>query len=93
MANQVIKGDSTKEAFDENKLRKSIEGAGTDANLPADRISVVVNQVAGAVLELAAGKEEIATAELRDFILGKLDQVEPAMAAAWRKYKQEKSRT
>lgn len=92
MANQVIKRDGTKEAFDENKVRKSIEAAGMDANLPADRVSVVVNQVAGAALGFAAQKEEIMSSELAAFILTQLDQVEPALAAAWRKHDQEKGK-
>ena len=92
MANQVIKRDGTKEAFDENKVRKSIEAAGTDANLSADRASAIVNQVAGAVLGFAAPKEEIATSELAAFILAQLDQVEPAAAVVWRKHNAEKGK-
>jgi transcriptional regulator NrdR family protein len=92
MANQVIKRDGTKEAFDENKVRKSIEAAGRDANLPAERITAVVNQIAGVALGFAADKEEIATSELAAFILAQLDQVEPAAAAAWRKHDAEKGK-
>ncbi len=93
MANQVIKRDGTKEAFDESKIRKSIEAAGTDANLPADRLSAVVSQVAGAALGFAAQKEEIMSSELAAFTLAQLDQVEPAAAAAWRKHDAEKGKS
>ena len=92
MATQVIKRDGTKEVFDENKIRKSIEMAAKGTALAEDRIKAVVAQVVGLVLQFAAGKEEIASTEIRDFILTQLDQVEPAVAESWRKYNQEKGK-
>ena len=92
MVQQVIKRDGTKQAFDENKVRRSIEMAAREAGLAEDRVNAVVEQVAGAALQLAAGKEEIATAELRTFILARLDEVEPAAAAVWRKHDQGKDK-
>lgn len=93
MAQQVIKRDGTKQAFDESKLRKSIEMAAREAGLADDRVNAVVGQVAGAALQMATGKEEIATSELRTFILGRLDEVEPAAAAAWRKHDEGRGKT
>lgn len=92
MATQVIKRDGTKEVFDENKIRKSIEMAVKGAALTEDRINAVVAQVVGLVLQFAAEKEEIATTEIRDFILTQLDQVEPVVAESWRKYNQEEGK-
>ena len=92
MAQQVIKRDGTKQAFDENKMRKSIEMAAREAGLAEDRVNAVVEQVAGAALQLAAGKEEIATSELRTLILARLDEVEPAAAAVWRKHDEGKDK-
>jgi len=90
MAAQVIKRDGTKEVFDENKIRKSIEMAAKGVALAEDRVNAIVAQVAGLVLQFAAGKEEIATKEIWDFIATQLDQVEPTVAESWRKYEQEK---
>jgi len=92
MAKQVIKRDGTKEPFDSGKIQRAIEASARDAGLSAERISEVVNQVSGTVLQFAGSKEEVATTELTDKILGELDKIEPAAAEAWRKYKQEKSR-
>ncbi len=93
MANQVIKKDGTKEPFDSEKIRKSIEDASKEAGLSAERVNEVVSQASSSVLELAASKDEIATSELAEKISSELDKIEPAAAAAWRKYEQEKSRS
>lgn len=92
MAAQVIKRDGSKEAFDEQKIRGSIEKAARGAGLADDRIAALVGQVAGVALQLAAGKEEIATTEIRDAILAELDKVEPAASASWRKYDAEQGK-
>ena len=86
MANQVIKKDGTKEPFDAGKIRRAIEGAARDAELTEDQVSATAGQVFDAVMALAGGKEEIATAELKEKILSELDKVQPAVAEAWRKY-------
>lgn len=92
MAQQVIKRDGTKEPFDEGKLRHSIEAASRQAGLADDRVNELTMQVSEAAIALAAGKEEIATSELREFILSQLDQVEPLASAAWRKYDEERGK-
>lgn len=91
MATSVIKRDGSKQAFDEVKLRKSVEAACADAGLAADRTAEVVSQVAPVVLAAAADKEEIATAELKQMILAELDKAEPAAAAAWRAHDEKKA--
>ncbi len=93
MANQVVKKDGSKEPFDAEKVKKAIALAAGDAGLPAERASSVVSQVASVVLEFAASKEEISAIQLKEKILGELDKIEPAAAAAWRKYDQERSRS
>ena len=88
MATQVIKKDGTKAPFDEEKIKQAVEGAAKDAGLTELQVSETVSLVSDVVLELADSKEEIATSELRDKILSELDKVQPAAAAAWRKYAQ-----
>lgn len=91
MASFVIKKDGTKEPFDPEKIRSSVMGAARGANLPEERMGVVVDQVVTAAIQMADAKEEIATSEIRGKILGDLDQIEPSVSAAWRKHEQEKA--
>jgi len=92
MANTVIKKDGTKEPFDAEKVRRSIAAAAQRTELSEERRNEVVQQVSSAVLQVAAGKEEIPTAEIREKILSELSTVEPSVAEAWRKYEAEKSK-
>ena len=90
MATQVIKKDGTKQPFDAGKIKNSIAAAAVRTDLPAERQTEVVKQVAAKVIQLAGEKEEIASSEIRESILSELDVVEPAVSEAWRKYDQEK---
>ncbi|PIY96258.1 hypothetical protein COY65_01065, partial [Candidatus Jorgensenbacteria bacterium CG_4_10_14_0_8_um_filter_39_13] len=90
MAKIVIKRDGTKESFSSEKIQNSIEIAAKDINLPAERLTEIVKQVSDAVSKFAADKEEIASTEIKTEILRELDQIEPMVSAAWRKYDQEK---
>ena len=90
MAKEVIKKDGTKELFDAGKIKNAIAGAAQETNLSEERKNEVVEQVATAVIQMAEGKEEIATSEIKENILKELDSLEPSVSAAWRKYEQEK---
>jgi len=90
MASVVIKKDGTRQPFDPEKIKSSIKMAAQQAGLAEDKTNEVVDKVSTAALQLAAGKEEIATSELREKILGDLDNLEPSVSAAWRKYDAEK---
>lgn len=92
MANFVIKKDGTKEPFDAEKIRKSIAAAAQRTELSEERKNEVVEQVLSAVIQVAAEKEEITTAELKERILSQLDTIEPSVSESWRKYEQEKGR-
>lgn len=90
MAKFVIKKDGSKQPFDAEKIKRAIQLAAAEAGLEEAKVNEVVNQVAGPAIALADTKEEIATSEIREKILGDLDQLEPSVSAAWRKYDQEK---
>jgi len=92
MANVVIKKDGTKQPFDPEKIKNSIKMAAQQAGLAEDRVNEIVGQVSVTALQLFAGKEEIATSEIRDKVLSELDNVEPSVSAAWRKYDEEKKK-
>ena len=90
MAKEVIKKDGTKEPFDAEKIKNSILGAASRTDLSEERKNEVAEEVATTVIQMAEGKEEIATSELKEKILSELDSVESAISEAWRKYEQEK---
>jgi transcriptional regulator NrdR family protein len=92
MANQVVKADGAREPFNEGKIKNSIELACGDAGIGGDKMAEIVNGVLPAVLEVAAAKDEIATAEIKAAILKELDGLEPSVSAAWRKYDEGKGK-
>ena len=89
---EVVKKDGTKEPFDPEKIKKSIAGAAQQADIPEERKEEVVYEVAGTVIPLLEGKEEIDTSDIKQAILSELDRVEPAVASSWRKYEEGKSK-
>jgi len=92
MAQQVVKRDGSKEPFDAGKIKKAIESAAVRTALTPERVAEVVKQVSDVVLQFAAGKEEVASSDLREKALAKLDEIEPSVAESWRKYDQEQGR-
>ena len=93
MANEVIKRDGSKQPFDEGKIRRSIEAAAQEAGLAQERITELVDQVSRVAIDVAGGKEEITTTEIKETILSELDGVEPSVSEAWRRHDQVKSKS
>ncbi len=89
MAKEVVKRDGTKEPFDAGKIRNAISMAATEAGLEEEKKKEVVEQVTAVVVGMADTKEEITTSEIKESILAELDNVEPSVSAAWRKYDSE----
>ncbi len=92
MAKIVIRRDGSREPFDEGKIRRAIEASAREAGLPADRVTAVVNQVANVVLAFAAPKEEISTLDIRAKVLALLEEMEPSVSAAWRRFDKARGR-
>lgn len=91
MAKEVIKGDGTKEPFDVGKIRNAVTAAAAATTLTEERKNEVVEQVVSKITQMVIeGKDEIPTSEIKENILGELDNVEPSVSEAWRKYDQEK---
>lgn len=90
MATQVIKRDGSKQPFDAGKMRRSIEAACKDVELSEEQIQKTTDEVFGVAQNSAAAKEEIATSELKQIILGELDRAEPMVSAAWRRHDEQK---
>jgi ribonucleoside-triphosphate reductase len=92
MANFVIKKDGTKEPFDIEKIRKAVTAAAKRLNLPEEEIKKVVGRALTTTAQLAGGKNEITTMEIKEKILAELDVVAPSVSEAWRKYEREKTK-
>lgn len=89
MALAVIKRSGAKEYFDPDKMKKSIENASESVKLSKERKEKLIERVYKPVLEEIKDKEEVETKEIRDRILQKLDELEPKVAKAWRRYETE----
>lgn len=89
MASNVIKKDGTKEPFNPEKIKNSILAAAIETGLSEERKNEVIEQVVASVIQLAEGKEEIVTSEIKEKVLNELDRIESTIAEAWRAYDQE----
>ncbi len=92
MATEVIKKDGRKEPFDPEKIKSSITAAANLTDLSEERKNEVVEQVATAAIQMAEGREEISTSELKQKILSDLDGIEPTISEVWKKHEEEKSK-
>jgi len=92
MANFVVKKDGAKEPFDAEKIKNAIAAAAQKTDISEERKNEVVEQVSAAVIQIAEAKEEIATSEIRENIISQLNSIEPAVAASWINYEEEKKR-
>jgi len=93
MATEVLKKDGTKVPFDAEKIKKAIATAADQAGVAEERKSEVIIQVTAKAIQMAEEKEEVTTAEIREKVLGDLDETEPSISEAWRKYDAEKEKT
>jgi transcriptional regulator NrdR family protein len=89
---KIIKKDNKKEAFDADKLRKSIEAAARDSEISEERAKEVTDNVAKIVIEMVEKEKEIGTQSIRKMILKELDSAEPAVSEAWRNYDKKRRR-
>ena len=83
---EVIKRDSSRQAFSAQKVRDSVEAAAKEARLTEERTRQVVEDAAKAPLGLAGGVKPVETIMIRDMILTRLDVIEPSVSEAWRSF-------
>lgn len=83
---QVVKRDRSKERFDEKKIRRSIESAAREANLPDENVKRLVDDISAPVIEAASAGKLVRSAAIRDDILKRLDAKEPMVSRAWRDF-------
>ncbi len=82
----VIKKDGSRQIFNEQKVRKSIEAAAREAKIPDTRIRQVVADASREPLHMSKGKKSVETRTIREKILDRLDITEPSVAEAWRAF-------
>jgi transcriptional regulator NrdR family protein len=84
----VAKRNGEIQPFEAEKIRNSIRKAAIDAGLSPDKKKKMIEGVAKKATEMAEQKGQIETSALRDKILNELNQSEPKVAEAWRKFDQ-----
>ena len=84
----VIKRNGHTEPFNAEKITNSIRKAAVDAGIRIDKKKKMIEGVAKKAIEMAEQKGQVETSALRDKILDELNQSEPKVAEAWRKFDQ-----
>jgi transcriptional regulator NrdR family protein len=85
---EVIKRNGQREDFRAEKIANAIRKASIDAGIQIDKKKKMMEDVSKKAIEMAEQKGQIATSALRDKILNELNQTEPKVAEAWRKFDQ-----
>ena len=85
----VIKSTGKKEPFRPEKVRKSIENAITDAGFTLSSKMNAVEHASQDAMNLARGRNEIKSKDLRDEIVNDLEGDVPKAAQAWRNYEKQ----
>jgi transcriptional regulator NrdR family protein len=86
MVVKVIKRDGSQENFDPEKIRKAVEMAAKEANVPEEEIEEIAEKIVSLVGQWVNLVQPIRTSVLREKILAELDKMKPEIAAAWRDY-------
>jgi len=89
MAKEVVKRNGSRQPFDAQKLRGSIEGALADVGMNSPDNAGIVDQAAQRALDFADNKEAVTSAELKEQIIAELEALAPQAADAWRRYSKE----
>ncbi|MGC8981841.1 MAG: ATP cone domain-containing protein [Minisyncoccia bacterium] len=90
MVQKVIKKSGQKEDYDENKIKNALKKACEQANISEDRIEEIINIVLDHIKNIFKDREEVNSYEIREAILGKLDEIEPNVSDSWRNYEESK---
>lgn len=93
MAKIAVKRDGTKEPFDPEKIRKSVEFAVRNSGNSIGQVEEIISRASAAALKLAdAEKEEIETSKMAKAIFKELEKIAPPAALVWKKYEDQKNR-
>ncbi|MEK6839847.1 MAG: ATP cone domain-containing protein [Nanoarchaeota archaeon] len=90
MIKRVIKKSGKKEIFSKIKVKKSIKRAVENARVPEHLKQLIIEETVSELLERLERFDETTTAQIRDIILLKLQQMDPAVVTAWIAYELQK---
>ncbi|MEN4018463.1 MAG: ATP cone domain-containing protein [Methanobacterium sp.] len=86
----VIKSTGKKEPFRPEKIRRSIENAITDAGFTVASKMKAIEHASEDAMNLARGRSEVSSKELRNEILNDLESDVPEAAQAWRNFEKQR---
>jgi transcriptional regulator NrdR family protein len=85
----VIKSNGKREQFSEQKIRNSVESAVKDAGFSPQEKMNVIEHASQDAAQMAQGKDEIQTRQIRDTVLNDLEQDDQQVANAWKQYERQ----
>lgn len=88
MTRKVVKKSGQIEDYNEEKIKKSLEKACKDANIPEYRKNEIINNILDTLNIILKDRDVVKTYEIREIILAKLDEIEPSVADCWRNYEE-----
>ncbi len=91
MANFVVKKDGTKVSFNSEKIKAGVMAACSEAGISEEDATNIAGKILSSVTIAFEGQDEVATSEIRDKILSELDESQPDVAEAWRRFEESKS--
>jgi transcriptional regulator NrdR family protein len=74
------------EAFDSNKIRRSIQKAVLDAGYSLDEKKELIEEVSNSIIEKSKEQREIDSKSIRRSILVNIEKIQPSIAQSWRRF-------
>jgi len=85
----IIKRNGKKEPFKPQKLRKSIESAVSDSGSTITKEMKAIEHATQDAENLARGRNEISSEDLRNEVVNDLESDAPQVAQAWKNYERQ----
>jgi transcriptional regulator NrdR family protein len=83
---EVVKKGGTKEQFDKNKIKRSIEKAAIDADYSLEDIKTITNRIINDISEESEKIGELNTTAIKKSIFNNLEESEPSIIESWKKF-------
>ncbi|MCZ3365244.1 MULTISPECIES: ATP cone domain-containing protein [Methanobacterium] len=85
----VIKSNGKREQFSKQKVKNAVENAVKDAGFSPQEKMNVIEHASQDAAQMAQGKDEIQTRQIRDTVLNDLEQDDQQVANAWKQYERQ----
>jgi len=83
---EVVKKNSSREPFDEDKIKEAIRRASREAKINLERANELIRLVSEHGHKMSEEGREISSQDIRKKILEELDMEEPDIVKAWKDY-------